>query len=221
MFNNRIDHTGHEFGKLRVLGYSHNVGKKVYWLCLCDCGKSVTVFGHHLRRGAIKSCGCYRRSIEFKNKQSIKAYKHGYSKTSEYAIWAGIIKRCENINCKGYVKYGGRGIKVCPEWRNSFEQFIKDMGPRPPKHSIDRIDTEGNYEPSNCRWATSDQQANNRKTNKTISFNGLILTISQWSKITGIKKDLLQYRLAKGWKPEYILTQRKYKPIKNGAHRFT
>lgn len=127
------------------------------WDCLCSCGNQTTVRGAHLRGSDCQSCGCL--ALEGKT-------LHGLSKTTEHVIWSGILQRCENKNNHGYRNYGGRGIKVCSRWKD-FENFYADMGRRPSsKHSIDRINNDGDYEPNNCRWATVSQQLANRRPRK-------------------------------------------------------
>ncbi len=132
--------------------------------CMCDCGKNIDVRLRSLRQGNTKSCGCY--SIVVQKENAIKRNTtHNLSKTSEYKTWRSMKHRCFNSNNKHYRHYGGRGITVCERWSESFINFYNDMGPKPtPLHSIDRIDVNGNYEPSNCKWSTaSEQQKNKRK----------------------------------------------------------
>ena len=117
----------------------------------------------------------------------------------EESSWRNMISRCHNPNSTGYHRYGGRGIKVCESWRDSFWQFLEDMGDRPDGTSLDRIDTDGNYEPSNCRWATWDTQANNKNDNVLIEHDGEVKTITQWARQLGMRANTLQYRLYRGW----------------------
>ncbi len=133
-----------------------------YWrcLCLCDCGAEKMQRLSHVMSGLSRSCGCLCRE-----RTSEATRTHGLSHTSEFKIWAGMIKRCENPNDTTFKHYGGRGIRVCDRWRHSFVNFYEDMGKRPPKFSIDRIDVNGNYEPGNCRWASQLQQAHNTRLN--------------------------------------------------------
>lgn len=159
----RIEMQGKTFGTLTVLelGVPSKQGQ-ARWVCLCECGKKTLVMGKDLRNGHIKWCGCVikQRLLELST-------THNLSKTSEYRIWGLMKYRCFNKNCKAYQYYGGRGISVCYEWIESFENFIQDMGFRPSKkHSLDRYPNKnGNYEISNCRWATQKEQMHNTNRN--------------------------------------------------------
>lgn len=134
----------------------------VVWLCKCDCGNITKVTSGRLRNGQTMSCGCLNAIL---TQHRSTTHGHGGRNASpEYRSWCHLIDRCENPNSEDYANYGGRGIRVCERWRNSFEAFLEDMGERPsPKHSIDREDVNGHYEKSNCRWATASQQSRNRR----------------------------------------------------------
>ncbi len=160
----RADMVGKRYGFLTVIRYAESYKNgAIRWLCLCDCGKEKIIQGQSLRNGTTFSCGCMRKELH-----SRRIITHGESTggktTKEYRTWYGIILRCHNPSDKGYERYGKRGITVCDEWRNSYTAFLQFMGRAPTKkHSIDRINVYGNYEPGNVCWATAKWQAQNRR----------------------------------------------------------
>jgi len=142
-------------------------------------------------------------------------FKHGQARagkhTKEYWIWMQMRKRCSDPKQEHFHLYGGRGITVCDRWLSSFENFIADLGPRPtPKHSIERVDSNGTYEPGNCRWATPKEQANNTSRNKFIEWNGQRKTAAQWAEELGVNSELILYRLENGWTVEEAFFTKKF-----------
>ena len=202
-----INIIGKKFGKLTVIkrGSLHIMpcGKRRYKLvCLCSCGKITEVLPNNLVRGNTTSCGCTKREI-IKNGAHTT---HGMRRTRLYNIWAGMINRTKNKNNNSYKNYGSRGIKVCDEWKNSFEEFMKwslNNG-YSDNLTIDRIDVNGNYCPKNCRWVTIKQQARNKRTNVFIAYRGETHCISEWEEILGDKKHLLRNGWNRNWPIEKV-----------------
>lgn len=206
MLRDYEDMTGKNFNRWTVISLSH-IKKRIYmWNCVCECGNKGIVSSSSLKGGQSKSCGCYKiqRTIEYFT-------KHGESNANEsleYKTWCGIKERCFNVTLKAYKDYGGRGITVCDRWLNSFENFLADMGRKPtPQHSIDRIDNNGNYEPSNCRWATRIEQSRNRRSNVKIFYNGMCKSASEWAEILNIKAGTILGRKKMGWSDDDIITK--------------
>ena len=198
-----IDLTGQRFGRLMVECKTiPNKSGAMQWMCICDCGARKEICGKHLRNGKTRSCGCYRAE-----NTSEMFTKHGMSGSRIYTIWVGMKDRCTNANSVEYEQYGGRGIFVCEEWQ-TFEPFYEwamangycdDL-------TIDRIDNSGNYEPSNCRWSTYSEQANNTSRNHVLRFNGEAHTIREWENILGVRPNTVRNRIWKGWTVERALT---------------
>ncbi|MFI5392054.1 MAG: AP2 domain-containing protein [Bacteriovoracales bacterium] len=180
----RLDLVGQKFGRLEVISFFGIQKKESTWFCKCDCGNEKIKRGMDLKSGNTKSCGCL--STERKT-------KHGMWKTPEYKVWQGMIARCHNPNNSKYEYYGGRGIKVCEAWRR-FENFIKDMGKRPTGLTLERNNTNGDYCPENCRWATRSDQNLNTNLNKI-----------KTSKYRGVSFDKTRNK----WKA-YLTKERKY-----------
>jgi hypothetical protein len=157
------DMTGQRFGRLLVTAMAPaRIAGEAAWVCSCDCGAIVTVRGYSLRSGDSKSCGCLKNALLVQRSKT-----HGLRATSEYGSWSMMKNRCLNPRTPAFADYGGRGISVCPQWVNSFETFLSDVGKKPSSgHTLDRIDNDGNYEPGNCRWSTYNQQARNRRSTR-------------------------------------------------------
>lgn len=194
------EYVGKRFNNLTVLSRSYNnLNGESFFNCLCDCGKEKRVQANRIRNGKTKSCGC--KHIRNGN------FKHGLYRSTENIIWMGIKGRCYTPTSTSYKNYGARGIKMCDRWKNSFENFLADMGKRPSKkHSIERINNNGNYEPSNCKWATNLEQSKNKRTTKKIAFNGEVYCMIEWAEKLNISYQTLQHRFMNGWNIEEALT---------------
>lgn len=212
------DLTGQCFGKLTVVSRAPNrlipsgVRKisRVMWLCACSCGsgKDVLAATGSLVGGNTQSCGCKRLDTLAADQGARDISKHPL-----YARWAGMIQRCTNHNHIGYENYGGRGVVVCERWRNSFLDFLKDMGDMPGRgYSIERKENDGNYEPGNCVWATKGEQSRNTCRNRWIEIGGVTLTVRDWEKERGFKRGAIQRRIDLGWNPEQAVLE----PITKG-----
>jgi hypothetical protein len=199
ILKNRV---GHTFGRLTVISRANNIGKQTAWNCLCVCGNTKVVMSAHLHSGNTASCGCFRKEV---------ATTHGMTHTKTFRTWTHMRDRCYNKSDKRYNCYGGRGISVCDRWLDSFENFFTDMGEAPKNMSIDRINVNGNYCPENCRWATSEQQGNNTRTNHFLELGKERLTIAQWSRKTGIGTATIIKRIALGWPINDVLC----KPVRH------
>jgi hypothetical protein len=197
---------GVAFGRLTAI---ECVGKtKQYnklWKFKCSCGNETVRRAADVQKRPNSSCGCLKLEANIK-----RLTTHGVSRTSEHNTWLGIKERCYNMQHKFFHCYGGRGIKVCKRWLESFENFFADMGMKPSlSHSIDRIDNNGNYAPENCQWRTKKQQANNRSRNIIFTLNGESLNIQQWSEKSGINYAQLYARLTKlNWPIEKAIQPR-------------
>lgn len=204
--------SGMKFGRLTAIKLTKPKKKATQWICRCECGTEKSISLTSLKSGETKSCGCLQK--ETFGRHSIT---HGMSKIPEYHIWVSMKQRCYDPSATGFSNYGGRGIKVCDRWRTSFTNFLKDVGVRPSiKHSLDRFpNNDGDYEPSNCRWATKKEQAGNRRSCHLLEFNGQIMTISEWSEKTGIPRNAIYLRINHmGWSIERSLTTPTRRPKK-------
>jgi hypothetical protein len=201
----RIDETGKRYFRLHVLKFDCVKNNTAHWLCKCDCGTVKSIAGPHLRFGKTRSCGCFFRDVA-----KVINKTHGYASNGEisstYKIWVGMKKRCLNVNDRAFKYYGGRGIKVCERWVNSFENFLADMGERPVGKSLGRINNDGNYCPENCRWETDIQQANNSRNCRYINFGGKIQPATAWAHELGLAPSVLLWRLNNDWTIEQAFT---------------
>lgn len=197
-----IDLTGLRFSRLIVICRDTElIYKDVHWNCLCDCGNKFSVGGYLLRNCKTKSCGCYRQDTAKNLKLT-----HGLKGSRTWNTWMNMIQRCCNPNNTAWLRYGGRGISVCSEWR-LFVNFRNDMGDVPTDMSLERIDVNGDYCKYNCCWATPKQQARNRRSSKLLSHDGLNLTIAEWSERLGISQSVIGSRIGNGWSVDRALTE--------------
>lgn len=210
---------GETIGFWTVIAHAGVRKGHTWWTCQCVCGTVKDRPAYHLKRKDSLSCGCKQGML-----LQMTHTTHGRSYTAEHHVWTSMLQRCHNPNAQNYALYGGRGITVCEAWRNSFEAFLADMGPRPSaEHSIDRINNDGPYNRKNTRWTTRDVQAVNRRTTIWIEYNGQKRTAQQWSKTPevqaiGIQARNILERLRNGWPVEDALTV-PVSPNNNGLHR--
>jgi hypothetical protein len=206
------DIIGNTYSRLTVVSYSHVTitpgGSKIHhYNCNCSCGGKITARKNSLIQGNPKSCGCISKEKSLNGERR----RYGVDLIPEYGVWLGMKGRCYNLNDTKYKNYGARGIIVCNRWLNSFHDFLEDMGNRPSsKHSIERDNVNGNYEPNNCRWATDIEQANNRTNNRVLEIDGISKNLCQWADEVGIKRETLAYRINSGMSPKEAIK----KPVK-------
>ena len=204
-----IDLLGKKFGRLTVVSRGENTASGgATWNCECECGGYVPgIYRGNLLSGHTKSCGCLKLELFVE-----RLTTHGKSGSKEHKAWKGIWDRCTNENAENYHLYGGRGISVAPEWR-TFEQFYADMGDAPtPSHSVDRADNDGPYAAWNCYWATKTEQANNRRSNRMVSFGGVTESVADCCRRVGMPHLVVNQRLFRGWDVERAFTQPVGKP---------
>lgn len=197
------DLTGQKFGRLTVIERAENKGKRTMWLCKCECGNVKVIPATNLKREEARSCGCLSRELAKE-----RATKHGIKHKRLYNIWGGMKKRCYNEENEKYPIYGGRGIAVCEEWKDDFQAFYDWAMANGYSDSltIDRIDNDGDYSPSNCRWATNKEQQNNKRNNHCITYNGKTQTVAKWAEELGMKSSTLYQRLTQyKWSVEKAL----------------
>lgn len=187
---------GNRYSRMTVISEPFKKDGDKEWriICRCDCGEERVVHARSLPSGNTKSCGCIQGDE-----------RHDMSKSREYYSWKGMIQRCQNPNHIFFELYGARGVTICDRWLD-FRNFYADMGPRPPRHTLDRIDNFGDYEPNNCRWATPKTQTNNMRANRLVFYNGEWLTAMQWSEKSPVDYDTFLWRLKRGWGMEKIMS---------------
>ena len=198
------DLTGKKFNMLTVQSFAYIKESHAYWNCICDCGKTSVVCGSRLISNRTRSCGCLGPGLS----RTRNATQNGASKTRLYRLLYGMRDRCYNKNGKDYKNYGGRGIRICDEWLqnpNTFIQWANDNGYKNGL-SIDRINVNGNYEPNNCRWVSAKTQANNRRSNLIITFEGKTMSAAEWCELKGWNRHVIPERLRKGWSLERAMT---------------
>jgi len=182
---------GAKYGKLTVLSFSHvrdiYGGKSKMWNCICECGGTTVQSTSELNYGRTKSCGCLKAEVT-KKRSTTHGQASGGKFTAEYRTWQNMLTRCYNPKATRFEHHGGRGIKVCDRWKNSFEAFFEDVGRKPTTaHTLDRYpDNDGNYEPSNFRWATQKQQSQNRRSTRLIEYNGVTKPLIEWTRFLGL-----------------------------------
>ncbi len=201
------DLTGREFNRWKVLGFSGwDSTKTALWNCVCKCGTKRIVNGRNLKGNKSRSCGC------IKEERAINRLGEFYDglpaiHRKEYQAWENMKQRCSNPNANFYHAYGGRGIKVCGRWADSFDDFLEDLGPVPSDdHSLGRLDNNGDYEPGNCEWQTDEEQYNNTQRSVLITWKGITKTATQWARELGVPVSRIKYRISIGWDVEAALT---------------
>jgi hypothetical protein len=188
-------------GRWTVLSLAPKRGRHRYWLCRCACGTEREVLGASLSSGQSHSCGCLRTE---------RPRKHGLSSSREYKSWTQMKQRCLNPGCERFKNYGGRGIRVCERWLRDFQRFLKDMGPRPPDHSLHRIENDGDYTPENCKWATRKEQDRHRRSNRYVEFRGERLVMADWANRLGMSRGGLHSLLKNGHTLDSLFASREF-----------
>lgn len=194
---------GQVFGRLTVLYRAGRQKDKVLWACQCACGKLSQATSNDLISGHKKSCGCLRNE---RNTQTPIIHGHAIrakGRSPTYRTWQAMVTRCTNIAVKSYEDYGARGISVCARWM-LFENFLADMGEKPPGMSIERVDNNKGYYPDNCKWATKLEQARNTRANRYVEYRGKTMTQAEFAKAIGHNQSTVSYRLRSGWTPEQV-----------------
>ena len=195
-----INLTGAMFGRFIVIEEAPRRGKSRYWVCRCGCGAICHIRQDALRRGTSRSCGCLSAEMS-----RLRNRSHGKRASSVYAVWNAMLQRCCNSQNKQFSQYGGRGIGVCPRWQ-TFAEFYTDMGSPPEGMTLDRKDNDKGYCKDNCRWATSSEQARNRRSNNMVTYSGTTKCLTEWAEALGTTYSTLKARLNRGWSIKRVLT---------------
>lgn len=198
-----VDMTGKRFGSLTAIRCTgeRNAANNLIWEFRCDCGETLVFDGHDARSGKRHTCvTCSQR------RSQASCVTHGMSYTSEWKTWREMKTRCYNQRSTSYPNYGGRGIRICERWLESFDNFFADMGQRPLGMSIDRRDTNGDYSPENCRWATVIEQANNKRNSVRVTIGGVTKNVHEWAAVSGIRATTLYQRVQAGWAEHMLLS---------------
>lgn len=201
-----LQYKGERFGNLIVVDVKEASvkGSRTKFICECDCGMSLEAIPRLVVSGRVVSCGCSK--ISKAQALGKKNRTHGMTRTSEYGSWVAMKARCYDETRECYKNYGGRGIRVCDRWLNSFELFFKDIGPKPgPEYTVDRMDNDGDYEPDNCRWATRQEQSNNRRNSKLIQYRGSLRSLSEIARLHNLSPKTLARRVAGQKLDEHVL----------------
>ena len=203
---------GDRFGRLTVIEAGAKEGRNPRWRCLCECGQTTSTTPSNLANGRTQSCGCMQK--EMRASIGLRATTHGSSDDLTWRRWRSMKARCELPNTKSFPRYGGRGITVCERWQD-YTNFLSDMGPCPHAGmTLDRIDTNGNYSPENCRWADRTTQNRNTSRNHLLTHDGKTICVAEWAETLGINVRTILSRLAKGEAPALAL-----RPVQRAQQR--
>lgn len=208
----KINMLGERSGRLTVIAESPNSKKgEGMWLCKCECGNEVIALGHALRIKRKQSCGCLLAESNVKRLKT-----HGMAGTRVYRSWQHMKERCDSIESKDYKNYGGRGIRYCEQWKSfeSFYEWSMNNG-YSDSLSIDRIDNDGNYEPSNCRWSTRQVQNSNTRVNIFVEINNQTKTLASWAKEVGMNEGTIRWRYKQGITGERLISKKDYRSNKD------
>lgn len=205
------DLIGRTFARLTILSVAKHKENRPALLCRCECGEHVVVQRKKLFSGHTKSCGCLQRQTQRENSQTLvaKMTTHGASGTKEWRAWCGIKIRTKSVDTRGSEYYLGRGIRMAPEWQDNFEEFLAHVGPAPSEdHSIDRIDSNGHYEPGNVQWSTASEQGRNKRDNVKVVWRGVERLLIEVTEELGLPYQTIWHRIKRaGWTDERAITQ--------------